>query len=118
MTETKVIDETKSMLIQPAAHDKYRQAFLLTLVALIAVVAVAGWLWWRSPGNPIMRRVQPAATANAASGSSQTAAPATAPSDDSAAPPSETPVAPIQLSPQRMQSIGVKIGTVESKTIS
>jgi len=117
MTGTKVIDETKSMLSQPAAGDKYRRAFLVTLVALIAVVAAAGWLWWRSPVNPIMRRVQPAATASG-SEPSQPAAPATAPSDDSAAPPSETPLAPIQLSPQRMQSIGVKVGVVESKTIN
>lgn len=112
-----MIDETKSMLSQPAAGDKYRRAFLVTLVALIAVVAAAGWLWWRSPVNPIMRRVQPAATASG-SEPSQPAAPATAPSDDSAAPPSETPLAPIQLSPQRMQSIGVKVGVVESKTIN
>src|SRR5260370_35283836 len=117
MTGTKVIDETKSMLSQPAAGDKYRRAFLVTLVALIAVVAAAGWLWWRSPVNPIMRRVQPAATASG-SEPSQPAAPATAPSDDSAAPPSETPPAPIQLSPQRMQSIGVKLGVSESKTIN
>ena len=112
-----MIDETKSMLSQPPAGDKYRRAFLVTLVALIAVVAAAGWLWWRSPVNPIMRRVQPAATASG-SEPSQPAAPATAPSDDSAAPPSETPLAPIQLSPQRMQSIGVKVGVVESKTIN
>ncbi len=110
-----MIDETKSMLSQPAAGDKYRRAFLVTLVALIAVVAAAGWLWWRSPVNPIMRRVQPAATASG-SEPSQPAAPAS--SDDSAAPPSETPLAPIQLSPQRMQSIGVKVGVVESKTIN
>src|SRR5438309_1435976 len=118
MTKTNVIDETKSMLSQPTASDKYRRAFLLTLVALIAVVALAGWLWWRSPDNPIMRRVQPAAMANAASEPSQAAAPTAAPSDDAAAPPLETPVAPIQLSPQRMQSIGVKVGVVESKTIN
>src|SRR5438309_7878931 len=105
------------MLSQPPSGDKYRRAFLVTLVALIAVVAAAGWLWWRSPVNPIMRRVQPAATASG-SEPSQPAAPATAPSDDSAAPPSETPLAPIQLSPQRMQSIGVKVGVVESKTIN
>jgi Cu(I)/Ag(I) efflux system membrane fusion protein/cobalt-zinc-cadmium efflux system membrane fusion protein len=36
----------------------------------------------------------------------------------SEAPPTETPVAPIQLSPQRMQSIGVTIGTVESKPVN
>jgi RND family efflux transporter MFP subunit len=33
-------------------------------------------------------------------------------------PQSDTPLAPIQLSPQRMQSIGVKVGTVESKVMS
>jgi Cu(I)/Ag(I) efflux system membrane fusion protein/cobalt-zinc-cadmium efflux system membrane fusion protein len=75
-------------------------------VALIAVVAAAGWLWWRSPVNPIMRRVQPAATASGSEPSQP------------AAPPSETLLAPIQLSPQRMQSIGVKVGVVESKTIN
>lgn len=106
------------MLGQPAAGDKYRRAFLLTLVALIAVVTAAGWLWWRSPVNPIVRRVQPASTASAATEPSQTTAPATAPSYDSASPPSETLVAPVQFSPQRMQSIGVKIGKVESKTLN
>ena len=43
------------------AGDKYRRAFLLTLVALILVIGGASWMWWRSPFNP-MHRVQQAAT--------------------------------------------------------
>jgi RND family efflux transporter MFP subunit len=93
--------------------EKYRRAFLLTLVALILVIAATGWMWWNSPFNP-MRRVQQAAiTANDLS-QSPTPAQIVA---DSAVVSSDTPLAPIQLSPQRMQSIGVKIGKVESRLI-
>ena len=94
--------------------EKYRRAFLLTLVAFIAVAGVAAWLWWRSPFNPMTRRGQPAV----ASETSQPTTEPTASADGSTAPQADTPLAPIQLSPQRMQSIGVKVGTVESKVIS
>ena len=95
--------------------EKYRRAFLLTLVAFIAVAGVAAWLWWRSPFNPMTRRGQPAV---AASETLQPTTEPTASADGSTAPQADTPLAPIQLSPQRMQSIGVKVGTVESKVIS
>jgi RND family efflux transporter MFP subunit len=98
------------------AAEKYRRAFLLALVALIAVGGAAAWLWWRSPFNP-MRQGSQAAMASATIEPSPTAAPGATNADDSAAPQSDSPLAPIQLSPQRMQSIGVKIGTVESKVI-
>jgi len=94
--------------------ENYRRAFLLTLVAFIAVAGVAAWLWWRSAFNPMIRRGQPAVT-------SETLKPTTEPTasaDGASAPQADTPLAPIQLSPQRMQSIGVKVGTVESKGIS
>jgi hypothetical protein len=83
----------------------YRRAFLLTLFALVGVVAVSAWLWWRSPLNLLIHAAQQTSTASTDGVPSQTT-------------PAETPLAPIQLSPQRMQSIGVKIGTVESKTLS
>src|SRR5579859_51604 len=82
----------------------YRRAFLLTLFVLVAVVAVAAWLWWRSPFNLLIPAAQQGSTASAGGEPLQTA-------------PAETPLAPFQLSPQRMQSIGVKIGNVESKTL-
>ena len=101
---------------QGHAAEKYRRAFLLTLVAFIAVAGVAAWLWWRSPFNPMTRRGQPAVAAQ--SETSQPTTEPTASADGSTAPQADTPLAPIQLSPQRMQSIGVKVGTVESKVIS
>ena len=98
--------------------EKYRRAFLLTLIAFIAVAGVAGWLWWRSPFNPITRNKQPTAAASTESETAQPTTEPTASADGSAATQADTPLVPIQLSPQRMQSIGVKIGTVESRVIS
>jgi len=98
--------------------DKYRRAFVLTLIAFIAVAGVAAWLWWRSPFNPMTRGGQPGVAPSAVNETSQPTAEPAVNSAGPIAPTSETPVAPIQLSPQRMQSIGVKIGTVESKVIS
>ena len=98
--------------------EKYRRAFLLTLIAFIAVAGVAGWLWWRSPFNPITRNKQPTAAASTENEGSQPTTEPTASVDRSAATQADTPLAPIQLSPQRMQSIGVKVGTVESRVIS
>jgi Cu(I)/Ag(I) efflux system membrane fusion protein/cobalt-zinc-cadmium efflux system membrane fusion protein len=113
--------ENRTMMSKPAetgsqghTGEKYRRAFQLTLVAFIAVAGVAAWLLWRSPFNPMTRRGQPAVA-------SETLEPTTEPTASaggSSTPQADTPIAPIQLSPQRMQSIGVKVGTVESKVIS
>jgi RND family efflux transporter MFP subunit len=103
---------------QNLAVKKYRRAFLLTLAAFVAVAGVAVWLWWRSPFNPMTRRGPQATTASTTSEPSQSATEGATNLNDSVVPPSDTPVAPIQLSPQRMQSIGVKIGKVESKRIN
>ena len=113
MTEEMNMTKRTADTTSENAGDKYRPAFLLTLVALILVIAGASWMWWNSPFNP-MHRVQQTATMTG-SDPSQTPAQTAA---DSAAPSSDTPLAPIQLSPQRMQSIGVKIGNVESKTLN
>ena len=100
------------------AVNRYRRAFLLTLTAFIAVAGLAGWLWWRSSGNALMHRSQQMASASAAEDTASSGAPEGAASVNAPAQPQETPVAPIQLSPQRMQSIGVQVGTVESKSVS
>lgn len=99
------------------AVNRYRRAFLLTLIAFVTVAALAGWLWWRSPWNPLMHRGQQVEVTGAATDSGQPGMSANSASGGMAAEPQETPVAPIQLSPQRMQSIGVQIGTVESKSV-
>lgn len=94
----------------------YRRAFLLTLAALVLVIAVGGWVWWNSPFN--FTRGTPQAGPVTGSDTPQTQNQQVRANSDSAAPSSDTPLAPIQLSPQRMQSIGVKIGEVESKTLN
>jgi len=110
MNITKRTDDTKS----ENAGDKYRRPFLLTLVALIPVIGGAGWMWWNSPLNPMRGTQQPATISGKTSQSSTQEAQFASDS----APLADTPLAPIQLSPQRMQSIGVKIGNVESRTIN
>jgi RND family efflux transporter MFP subunit len=112
MNVTKRIDDTASR----SAGDKYRRAFLLTLMALVLVIAVAGWMWWNSPFNPTRRAQEPAPITG--TDLSQSPVQAAQSATDSAVPSSDTPLAPVRLSPQRMQSIGVKIGKVESKVIS
>ncbi len=119
MTENSTImrkpEETGS---QGPAAEKYRRAFLLTLSAFIAVAGVAGWLWWHSPFNPLKRGEKPAVAARQGSETPQPTTDRATNAADAPASQSDSPLAPIQLSPQRMQSIGVKVGTVESKVIS
>jgi RND family efflux transporter MFP subunit len=100
------------------AVEKYRRAFVVALIAFIAVAGFAAWLWWRSSFNPIARGSQPTVAASGGSETSQSTADTTASAAGSTAPQLDSPLAPIQLSPQRMQSIGVKVGTVESKVMS
>ena len=108
-------EETAS---QDLAVEKYRRAFLVALIAFIAVAGFAAWLWWRSPYNPMAHGSQSAVTTSVGSETSQSTTDSTASAGGPTAPQVDSPLAPIQLSPQRMQSIGVKVGTVESKVMS
>jgi len=108
-------EETSS---RDLAVEKYRRAFLVALIAFIAVAGIAAWLWWRSPFNPMAHGSQSTVTTRVGSETSQLTTDATANAPGQTAPQLDSPLAPIQLSPQRMQSIGVKVGTVDSKVMS
>jgi Cu(I)/Ag(I) efflux system membrane fusion protein/cobalt-zinc-cadmium efflux system membrane fusion protein len=87
----------------------YRTGFLLALIGNLALAAVlvGGWLHYRA-AEP-----KPDVATTTASSSAQVAmanAPVTAPA-------SETPLVPVQISPQRLQSIGVKTGKVERHAV-
>src|SRR6266705_2956636 len=88
----------------------HRNAFFLALSLGLALAGFAAGVWWNA------RR---AATAqhSAASTSNAAAQPAVSTSAGSKSPQTETPLAPIQLSAERLQSIGVKFGTVERKPV-
>src|SRR5579859_3676081 len=78
----------------------YRTAFLIILAANLVLVAMLAGFWWHLH--------HPAATPAPRQETSPSAMPQ---------PSAETPLSPIQLSPERLQSIGVKFGVVERKDL-
>jgi len=88
----------------------YRYPFLIALVGNIALIAVLGWLWWRSGRQPKMQAALAASAKEMVQNS---------PNGGESAPmaPHETTLVPVQLSPERLQSIGVRMGRVESKIV-
>jgi RND family efflux transporter MFP subunit len=88
----------------------YRKAFFLALVGNVVFIGVLAGIWWSA--RRATTKQHPAIPAsNAATQPVQSRSSASAPL------PTETPLAPVQLSPERLQSIGVKFGVVERKTV-
>src|SRR5712675_176255 len=85
----------------------YRTGFLLALVANIVLVAVLAGLWLH------YRRAKPVAEMRLQMPTSTAEAPAVTPPPASA----DTSLVPVQISAQRLQSIGVKTGEVERKLV-
>ena len=97
---------------------KYRRAFRITLVAAIAFAVLAAGIWWRFGRKPASMRPQTGVPSGATANSeTQTEMPGMAgpPANPQQA---EAPLAPIQLSPKRMQSIGLQLGQVEYKPVN
>ena len=102
-------------------HNVYRRAFWIAAVATITLAVIASVLWWRLKNAGAMS--QPAigsATASMQDMSSNVSdsEPPSADAMQGAGNMAEIPLAPIQLTPQRMQSIGMVLGRVESKAVS
>ncbi len=91
----------------------YRIAFFVALAASLILASILGTMWWR--GKQAAARQTPGATGTVSS-SSTTAAAGESPAAP-AAPPTEARLAPVQLSPERVQSIGVKTAEVQFKTV-
>ena len=86
----------------------YRNAFFAALIGNLALAAILGGWWWHArrtsaQPQPVMIAGNPQEPVEARSGP-----PAAA---------TEAPLAPVQLSAGRLQSIGVKFGKVERKSI-
>jgi Cu(I)/Ag(I) efflux system membrane fusion protein/cobalt-zinc-cadmium efflux system membrane fusion protein len=87
----------------------YRTAFLIALLGNLALIALLVGLWWRSH-----RQAAPRPTGKEAasvSGPAESGPAATSGFQ------TETPLAPVQLSAERLQSIGVKFGVVSRKPL-
>ena len=89
---------------------RYRTPFFLILVIAILLAGAVAWLWFH-PRAPMPGM----ATLSADSMSSGS----TAPSNVSQSPPpgNEAALVPVTLTPERMQSIGVKTGVVDYKQV-
>jgi Cu(I)/Ag(I) efflux system membrane fusion protein/cobalt-zinc-cadmium efflux system membrane fusion protein len=101
-------------------HNNYRGAFWIVLTAAIVLAVVASVLWWRlshpgatatSGNRPASGSMEPMTEGASANVTDEARAMQT---DNM----QETPLAPIQLTPQRMQSIGIVLGRVESRPVS
>jgi RND family efflux transporter MFP subunit len=97
---------------------KYRRAFFITLFIAILLVFVLAGLWWRLHTSG--RAPAEQATGNGPIGTSQPVQPEMQgiSAEQSAPSQPEIPLAPMQLSPQRMQSIGVQIGQVKYQPVN
>jgi RND family efflux transporter MFP subunit len=83
-----------------ATSQSYRKAFFVLLMINVALLASLGVAWWNHHHS--LNNEEKSSTDIAADNSIQ----------------APTHLAPIQLTPQRMQSIGVKFGTVAYKNVS
>ena len=107
-----------------AEQQNYRRGFWI-VVAIAAVLAIAAsFLWWRlhraETASQPAKNSAPAAMEGTAQAPPASASRPEADSTSQAATSTmhETPLAPIQLTPQRMQSIGIVLGKVESKRVN
>lgn len=117
------MSDTDKLLDQEiSAHEEvrtYRRAFWIAVCAAIALAVLAVALWRRSsttPPAPVQQTAVPGSSGAATAQSAMTRMPM----GETTGTPSQSDaqLAPVQLSPQRMQSIGVRIGQVEYKSVN
>src|SRR5512137_2964541 len=90
----------------------YRRAFFLALVGNVVFIGILAEIWWTARRSA--KNQHPAtSTSTPVTQEVQSRSPGSAPSPV----PLETPLAPVQLSAERLQSIGVKFGRVERKPV-
>jgi len=91
----------------------YRRAFVVAVAFNVLLAGGLAFVWWRShPKQARGSASQPQPAAVPASGQAGGGE-----MGKEASNPSETPLVPVQLTPQRLQSIGVKTGIVEAKPV-
>ena len=89
----------------------YRNPFLFALLGNVILIGILAGFWWHSKQHSQTVGGMQSATGEAAS---------SAPSgpESSITTPHEPALIPVQLSPERLQSIGVRVGQVQRKNVS
>ena len=105
-------------------HSNYRRAFWIAVTTTIVLAVVASILWWRLSHAGTASQLGKSSASHSMDAMAQTSS-ATAPDSGSGRAGDaetgnmlETQRASIQLTPQRMQSIGIVLGKVESKHVN
>ncbi|HJT70602.1 MAG TPA: efflux RND transporter periplasmic adaptor subunit [Terriglobales bacterium] len=105
-------------------HDGYRRAFWVAVTATVVFVILSGILWWRLSHAGTASQPGSSTASQSMDGMAQNSSTNATESEPGSAGQAATgnmqemPLAPIQLTPQRMQSIGVVLGKVESKSVN
>ncbi|MGB8985309.1 MAG: efflux RND transporter periplasmic adaptor subunit [Candidatus Sulfotelmatobacter sp.] len=109
-------------------NNNYRRAFWIALTTTIVLTIVASVLWWRLSHTGTASQTGDTSASESMEAMPQTSSTKASDSEEGAegGPQAgtmqemaqETPLAPIQLTPQRMQSIGVQIGEVKFQTVN
>jgi multidrug efflux pump subunit AcrA (membrane-fusion protein) len=100
-------------------NSKTNRALAIALTLNVVLAAALAFVWWRShrPVNESAKQDPSQASAQGSMPAMDSSSdPKSNSSPDTAS--SEPVLAPIQLSPQRLQSIGVKLGTAQMKAVS
>ena len=87
----------------------YRMAFFTALAVNLLLLSGAGALWWRSHRSAAPRVISQAAAVSA---------PRASASAGRGGPSHESPLAPLPISSQQLQRIGVRMGEVRRKSVS
>ncbi len=104
--------------------NQYRQGFWIAVSAVVVLAIVASVLWWRLSHAGATSQSAAGPASDVTQGMAQTLPTNTSDSESGSvgqmqgSSMQEMPLAPIQLTPQRMQSIGIVLGKVESKSVS
>lgn len=93
----------------------YRVAFTIAFTLNLALVLALAFLWWHYHNATLSVSMQQPVPQGTPADSDVTGMKA---SENREAATSEMTLSPVQLAPQRMQSIGVKLGTATIKTVS
>ncbi len=106
----------------------YRRAFWIALTTTVVLTVVASVLWWRLSHSGTTSQTGAASASESMGAMAQTSSAKGSGSEQRAEGDpqagtmqemsQETPLAPIQLTPQRMQSIGVQIGEVKYQPVN
>src|SRR5260370_9062103 len=88
----------------------YRNAFVFAVAGNMGVIGILGGLGWRSAQQKKAESAMPSTSSEGAQNVPNR-------SEGASVVPQETSFAPVQLSPERMQSIGVRMGRVERKLV-